>query len=203
MNIKIILIGLVLLFSGCVETVEVPTPIPTSNALTEISDLSMDIGFMCFYDDYSEKIQHNNIIYLNFYNRYTDIEETTKIKKYDDYSVIEVYRLPQWDDKTSYFKYTTIFEYYDVCILYKQHINYTIFRAINNIVVVDKKDSYEIFPIYGLSDYGCLNSENNKFIDSYTGQTYNSMYICIDNLLFNGDFMGYKQYYPAILDKYR
>lgn len=204
-NIKIILIGLILLFSGCIETVEIPTPIPTSHALTEISDLSMEIQFICFYDD-SEEIQHNDIINLYFYNKYTDVKETTTVYTNVDYTVIEIYRLPKWDDKSSYFKWTSIFEDYDSCRLYNQYINYNVFRSVNNIVVVDKNDSYDVYDrydAYTTSEYNCIKSDNNRSIQRTTGNTFSSMYTCIDNLLFIGDFMGYKQYYPDILDKYR
>lgn len=223
-NIKIILIGLVLLFSGCVETVEVPTPIPTSNALTEISNVSMNITFNCFektndwiylcnanYTSPNNMENNSNCVIIDslgrfmnqttveINNRIISIEEITSVKKYDDYSVIEVLRSPKIDYWTiPSYNSTIIFENSGKCSIDEIKINYNIIRVVNGITVVNKSD------IYFKHDF---NYEQCKFNGAVVYNTeinnkiYNSMFICIDSIIYKTS--KYDQYYTEILEKYR
>ena len=191
MSEKILLIGLILLFSGCVEVVEVPTPIPTSNALTEISKLSMDYTLLC-YDEDLDTINYSEYK-LNDYVR--GIVETTNVKKYDGYSVVEVLRVPEfW--YANYFQSNVIYDSAEKCALNIVTIKYHITRIINGKTVVEKED---IFETYGSKHFICEKSDTHyEYLN--TDIVGESMYVCLDKMLL--DIVKYEQYYPEILDKY-
>ena len=191
MSEKILLIGLILLFSGCVEVVEVPTLIPTSNALTEISKLSMDYTLLC-YDEDLDTINYSEYK-LNDYVR--GIVETTNVKKYDGYSVVEVLRVPEfW--YANYFQSNVIYDSAEKCALNRVTIKYNITRIINGKTVVKKDD---IFEAYGSQHFICEKSDT-QFYYLNTPIVGESMYDCLDNMLL--DIVKYEQYYTEILDKH-
>ena len=199
-NIKIILIGLVLLFSGCVETVEVPKT--EGNVTIALFNISLDVDILCYTTINNTTEYYNSVIIpTKFIDKYSMMENKKSIQIYDGINLTESFVYPYSDFKIV--KNSNISYDVESCYVNKLVINYNLFRNIEqNVVSLEytTKGDYLVPFVYSRR-FTCFNGYGGHYDNNMNlGLPFDSLSDCMTDSLSHDDFIIH---YTEIVSKYR
>lgn len=136
------LLMLILMVSGCCGTIEVPTPIPTTNRLTVLSDVTGEISIHCMNQSNDRQLvtmdKHLVEPYDDVYDLSRKSVEHSTVKQIDGMAVADTLVYPDLRGSYRIDMFTNDFTGLHECIINSITMRYHIKKYIDNQIVLDE-----------------------------------------------------------------